>query len=786
MSIFYKFVLLTTVMTSTLFVGYGEKVFAAPVFSQWGEDGEEEGQFSFPQGMAIDQEGNLYVADTMNSRVQKFTSDGQFLQQWDIDGMVYGMPRAIAVDHSGLVYVNNGQGNIRIFQSDGTELRRFIDRNFLNAGVLGMAVDQEGNVYVSNAGLHQVRKYDPTGQVLLTWGARGAGPGEFNAPSGIAIDHEGTIFIADPGNFRIQKFDSAGHYLGQWGEAESAEPGQFSFPQALTFDSYGNLHVMETKNYRIQVLDPYGKSIRMWGKEGSAPGEFEVTFGVATDNAGNIYVDDSMLRRVQKFSLTLDSPQIVTTSDQATVTWPEVEGATDLELEWSKDGKSWSQQTVAANETQTTIQPLTDSTNYQFRLSANFGPGYRMASNLVEARTASITLPPEPETPSEQLPPTNGETTPPTDKEGEAPTNGETTPPADKEGEAPTNSQPRPSTDKVGEVGFEKITSTNGQITLPVGKMGEVSLEDIIRLSVPANVTNKESKLTIEKVLNPQNLLNNKEVLGSSVFEVLKNFPENFSKPVTITLTFNPASLKSNQSVGVFRYEDEKKEWMAVSGSKIDGNRISVEVSQFGKFAIFVVDQATGMPVTNHLAETSTEVNISDIFGHWAQADIKQAISSGIVMGYPDGTFKPNHAVTRAEFAVMLMNTLKPQESGVTTAFTDSTEIGAWAQKAVVQAVQAGIIKGDNAGTFRPNAEVTRAEMAVMIARAMSLSTEGKAVTDFADDKDIPAWAKSSVADVKRAGIVQGKGGNQFAAQDYATRAEAVAVLLKMLVQQSK
>lgn len=745
MSIFTKCVLSAVVMASALFVGYGEKAFAAPVFSQWGEDGEEEGQFSFPQGMAIDQAGNLYVADTMNSRVQKFTSNGQFLQEWDIDEMVYGMPRAIAVDHSGLVYVNNGQGNIRVFQPDGTELRRWDDSDFLNAGVLGMAVDKEGNVYVSNAGLHQVRKYDPTGQILLTWGAPGAAPGQFNAPSGIAIDRTGTIYIADPGNFRIQKFDPMGDYLGQWGEGESAEPGQFSFPQALTFDSFGNLHVMETKNYRIQVLDPYGKSIRMWGKEGSAPGEFEVTFGVATDNAGNIYVDDSMLRRVQKFSLTLDSPQIVTTSDQATVTWTEVEGATDFELEWSKDGETWSKKSLAANETRTTIYPLTFNTKYQFRLSANFAPGYRMASNLVEARTADLPVPP---------------VYPVTDVSS-----------------APSPS-PLPSA--------TKLTSTNGQITLPMGRMGEVSLEDMIRISIPANATNKELKLTIGKVLNSQVILNNKEILGSSIFEIVKNFPENFSKPVTIALTFDPIRLKSNQSVGVFYYEDGKKEWTGVSGGKINGNRISVEVNHFGKFALLVIDQATGMPVTNQPTETSTEANVSDIVGHWAESNIKQALSSGIIIGYPDGTFKPNHTVTRAEFAVMLMNALKPQDAGVAQTFTDSAKIGAWAQKAVAQAVQAGIIKGYKDNTFRSDAEITRAEMIAMIGNTLGQSIEANAVTDFADDKDIPTWAKGSVAYVKQAGIVQGKGANHFAAQDHATRAEAVTVLLKMLVQKSK
>jgi hypothetical protein len=89
-------------------------------------------------------------------------------------------------------------------------------------------------------------------------------------------------------------------------------------------------------------------------------------------------------------------------------------------------------------------------------------------------------------------------------------------------------------------------------------------------------------------------------------------------------------------------------------------------------------------------------------------------------------------------------------------------------------------------GTFRPDAVITRAEMAAMIANALGQSTAANTATGFADDKDIPAWAKASVAYVKQAGIVQGKGDNQFAPQDHATRAEAVTVLLNMLAQKSK
>ncbi|SIR74391.1 S-layer homology domain-containing protein, partial [Paenibacillus macquariensis] len=331
-----------------------------------------------------------------------------------------------------------------------------------------------------------------------------------------------------------------------------------------------------------------------------------------------------------------------------------------------------------------------------------------------------------------------------------------------------------------------KVTATDGKLALPVGRTGQVSLGDAITISIPAGATNKAMKLTIEEVLNTKVLLTNKEILASSVFELSKDFSENFSKPVTLTFTFDPTILQSNQIVSVFYYDEAKKSWVKVEGGKINGNHITVDVNHFTKYAVLVVDQSTGLPVTEKPTGNTTEVNFSDIAGHWAEVSIKKAISSGIVTGYTDGTFKPNATVTRAEFAVMLMNTLKPQEAGATLTFTDSAKIGSWAQKAVAQALQLGIIKGNADVTFRPDAAVTRAEMAVMLAHALGHSIEVKSAIGFADDNDIPAWAKGSVAFVKQSGIVQGKNNNKFVPQDHATRAEAVKVLLNMLAQESK
>ncbi|WP_282938974.1 S-layer homology domain-containing protein [Paenibacillus sp. RC67] len=318
----------------------------------------------------------------------------------------------------------------------------------------------------------------------------------------------------------------------------------------------------------------------------------------------------------------------------------------------------------------------------------------------------------------------------------------------------------------------DTVTSTDGKLTIPVGKSGEVSLNDMVKIVIPADAFSKELQLTIEKVVDTQKLITIKDVLASPIYEILKNFSENFSKEITIIFTFDPKSVKGNQKPSVFYYDETKQIWVEVGGV-VNGNTITIQVSHFTKYAVFAID-------------AKQTINFNDISGHWAEANIKQAVSAGIVSGYPDGTFKPNTTVTRAEFAVMLMNALKPEGEGAALKFEDAARIGTWAQKAVSQALQAGIISGYEDGSFRPDAEITRPEMAVMIAKALGQSIEATAGTSFTDDKDIPTWAKGAVAAMNKLGVIEGKGVNQFAPGDKTTRAEAVTVLLKMLAQKSK
>ncbi|MFC0329669.1 asparaginase domain-containing protein [Paenibacillus sepulcri] len=186
------------------------------------------------------------------------------------------------------------------------------------------------------------------------------------------------------------------------------------------------------------------------------------------------------------------------------------------------------------------------------------------------------------------------------------------------------------------------------------------------------------------------------------------------------------------------------------------------------------------MPPATPPVAPPVPVALKDIAGHWAMASIEEAVAEGIVSGYSDGTFKPNQKLTRAEFAVMLINALKPQGTGAELAFKDNAKIKGWAADAVAQAVKAGIVSGYSDGTFKPDATITRSEMAVMIAKAMKLDTSAGTATGFADDAKIPAWAKGAVKAAKDNAIIGGRSGGMFAPNDTATRSEAVAILVKL------
>ncbi|WP_340026524.1 S-layer homology domain-containing protein [Paenibacillus sp. FSL K6-1096] len=172
----------------------------------------------------------------------------------------------------------------------------------------------------------------------------------------------------------------------------------------------------------------------------------------------------------------------------------------------------------------------------------------------------------------------------------------------------------------------------------------------------------------------------------------------------------------------------------------------------------------------------------TDTIGHWAEEQIRRAVSQRWVQGYPDQAFRPGQAVTRAEFIVMLVQALRPDAAaGSAPSFSDEHSWGEWAKPSIRLAVELGWIRGYADGSFRPNREISRAEMAVVLARVFGIAASGSAGLPFVDGEAIPAWAQGSVEALYARGIVAGRAGGQFAPAASTTRAEAVVVLLRAL-----
>ncbi|OMP69082.1 hypothetical protein BV900_26920, partial [Agrobacterium tumefaciens] len=173
-------------------------------------------------------------------------------------------------------------------------------------------------------------------------------------------------------------------------------------------------------------------------------------------------------------------------------------------------------------------------------------------------------------------------------------------------------------------------------------------------------------------------------------------------------------------------------------------------------------------------------VQLQDISSHWASKAIEKAVALGWVQGYKDNTFRPDAKITRADFAVLLGRAMDLGRQG-TPGFKDLDRIPAWAAPFVTGMVQAGIMNGYEDHTFRPAQELTRLEMAVLIARAKQLPIDPHAKVTFADADQIPAWALPYVAAAFEVKLIQGRGHGVFAPRAHATRAEAVTLIVAIL-----
>ena len=243
--------------------------------------------FDSPYGIAVDDSGNIYVADTGNNRVRVFDSGRNLVA--NISSQMRD-PLGVAVDDfSGRVYVTDPPSNaVRVFDSDGIHVA---DLPGPFANPYGVAVDGAGNVYVSNFNSGTVRVFDSDRNYVADL------PGPFDRPYLVAAGSTGSIYVADTGNNTVQIFDSATR------DHVADLPGPSSNPAAVAEDGSGNVYVSNFGNGTVQVFDSARNHVA------ALPGPFGEPAGIAVDGSGTVYVVDRASRgdelgeRVRTFSI---------------------------------------------------------------------------------------------------------------------------------------------------------------------------------------------------------------------------------------------------------------------------------------------------------------------------------------------------------------------------------------------------------------------------------------------------------------------------------------------------
>lgn len=309
-------------------------------------------------------------------------------------------------------------------------------------------------------------------------------------------------------------------------------------------------------------------------------------------------------------------------------------------------------------------------------------------------------------------------------------------------------------------------TTGSGSVDPALG--ATVGLGSEAKVIIPENalIGTRNVTVTIKEVTSPPAAPSGFRIAGKVYeFTVGDQSTYTFNTNVGITLSFDPSVLGPDETAAVYYYDQSKQEWVSLGGT-VTGNTISVMVNHFTKFAVFAVKEAA-VPVV-------APGTLTDITGHWAEANIRKLVELGAVSGYEDGTFKPDSTITRAEFATILVKAFKYD---IRTAKLFSDTADHWARDYLSTAAVFGIAGGYEDGSFRPDDLITREQMAVMVVKAAKLEVVNEE-TQFADSAGISEWARSAVATAVKNGLMKGYPDTTFQPLGNAKRAEAVTVVV--------
>jgi len=287
-----------------------------------GTQGSEDGQFNKPRGLAVAPDGSLYIADTENHRIQHFSSNGTWLASWGSFADItlgaapegtFNQPWDVAIAPDGSVFVaDTWNYRIQKFSAEGTFIKMWgysaqgtTPDGFW--GPRGIAIDAAGKVYVTDTGNKRVVIFDTDGNYITQFGSAGIQPGQFDEPVGIEVDQNGIVYVADTWNRRVQTFTPDGSGLlytpSTYWDVDAWFGQSLNNKPFITVDSTGNVYISDPESGRILEFTSLGKFIQGWTDFSGISDIISQPNGIVFDQQGALWMIDSALHALMRFSI---------------------------------------------------------------------------------------------------------------------------------------------------------------------------------------------------------------------------------------------------------------------------------------------------------------------------------------------------------------------------------------------------------------------------------------------------------------------------------------------------
>ncbi len=272
------------------------------VVKGWGQGPEGKEFGGVITDAATDSQDRVYLARRHTPAILVYDREGKFLTSWGEN--VLSNPHSLWIDENDHIYCGDTDDHtIRKFNTEGEVLQTLGTPH--QTGSPGMPfnrptsamVASSGDIFVSDGyGQRRVHRFSPKGELLLSWGEEGTGPGQFVLPHGLWVDSRNRVLVTDRENNRIQLFDFEGKFIEEWTDILR--------PNFIFIDRNEIIYVTEAP-HRISLFNLDGELLARWGEAGSEPGQFaEFPHCLCVDAHGDIYVSEvpKLPNRLQKFT----------------------------------------------------------------------------------------------------------------------------------------------------------------------------------------------------------------------------------------------------------------------------------------------------------------------------------------------------------------------------------------------------------------------------------------------------------------------------------------------------